>query len=457
MSIKINGALTDRFRPSRGIRQGDPISPYLFLLCAEGLTCLLKSKGPVYLSRGVRVGVHAPWISHLLFADDCIIFSEASQRGAQRLQEILDVYSRGSGQLVNRDKSAVFFSKKCNESMKEEVRLTLTIEKEALAEKYLGLPTAVGRSTSEAFEFMPSRIWNLIGNWSGREASCAGREVLLKSVAQAVPTYSMSCFLLSKTTCRKMKTPIANYWWGSSADSRHIHWLSWERLTDPKVLGGMGFRDLGNFNRAMLGKQGWRLMIHSESLCARVLKGRYFHDGDFLTCTRKKHSSHNWRAILVGREVLTQGLIKRISNGTSTSIWRDRWLPNHFGGKPITPENGQQLSMVSDLMLPDGQWDEDVIKQNFVPVDAAAILRIPARPWFEDVWAWEPGRHGVYSVRSAYKLLDARRIYDNGVGVAGVSGNEVWKKIWSLKVPPKIRVLVESDPRIPSSSTNFAP
>jgi len=104
LSVRVNGVLTDSFRPSRGIRQGDPISPYLFLLCAEGLSCLLKSIGPVYLSRGVRVGIHAPWISHLLFADACIFFSEASQRGASRLQELLDIYSRGSGQLVNRDK-----------------------------------------------------------------------------------------------------------------------------------------------------------------------------------------------------------------------------------------------------------------------------------------------------------------------------------------------------------------
>jgi hypothetical protein len=84
-SIKVNGVLTQSFRPSCGIHQGDPISAYLFLLCAEGLSCLLKSVGPVHLSRGVRVGIHAPWVSHLLFADDCIIFSEASQRGAARM------------------------------------------------------------------------------------------------------------------------------------------------------------------------------------------------------------------------------------------------------------------------------------------------------------------------------------------------------------------------------------
>jgi hypothetical protein len=77
-SVRVNGHLSTPFKPTRGIRQGDPISPYLFLLCLEGLSCLQRSIGPVHLSRGVRVGIHAPWISHLLFADDCIVFSKAS-------------------------------------------------------------------------------------------------------------------------------------------------------------------------------------------------------------------------------------------------------------------------------------------------------------------------------------------------------------------------------------------
>jgi hypothetical protein len=142
--VKVNGFLSELFRPTRGIRQGDTISPYLFLLCAEGLSCLLKTVGPMHLARGVRVGVHAPWISHLLFADDCIVFSEASQRGAARLQHVLDVYSRGSGQMVNRDKSTVFFSSNCDESVKQIVRQELHIDTVALSDRYLGLPTAVG-------------------------------------------------------------------------------------------------------------------------------------------------------------------------------------------------------------------------------------------------------------------------------------------------------------------------
>ncbi|GJM91105.1 hypothetical protein PR202_ga07449 [Eleusine coracana subsp. coracana] len=211
--------------------------------------------------------------------------------------------------------------------MKEEVKTALDIQKEALAEKYLGLSTEVGRSANEVFEYTPSRVTGLIGGWSGREASCAGREVLLKSVAQVVLTYSMSCFLLPGKTCKKTRTAVVNYWWGSSADNRHMHWQSWERLTQPKIKGGMGFRELKSFNAAMLGKQGWRLITKPESLCARILKGRYFHDGEFIHATRKKHASQTWRAIMAGRDVLQQGLIRRICNGVHTNIWSDRCLP----------------------------------------------------------------------------------------------------------------------------------
>lgn len=172
---------------------------------------ILKSKGPVHLSRGVRVSVHSSWISHLLFADDCIIFSEALQRGAVRLKEIMETYNRGLGQLINRDKSAGFFSKNSTDDMKEEVNNVMEIQNETLAEKYLGSPTALGRSTKEAFEYMPTRIKGLVGSSTGRQASCAGREILIKSNAQAVPTYPMSCFLLPAATAKKMRSTISNY------------------------------------------------------------------------------------------------------------------------------------------------------------------------------------------------------------------------------------------------------
>jgi hypothetical protein len=112
--------------------------------------------------------------------------------------------------------------------------------------------------------------------------SCAARETLIKAVAQSIPTYSMSCFLLAPDTCKRITSAISNYWWGSAVDSRGMHWKKWPDLTLPKSYGGMGFRDIKKFNLAMLGKQGWHLMTNPTSLCARVLKGKYYPNEDFM-------------------------------------------------------------------------------------------------------------------------------------------------------------------------------
>lgn len=175
---------------------------------------MLKSRGPGYLAKGVRVGVHAPWVSHLLFADDCLVFTQASVAGAGRLQEILEIYHRGSGQLVNKQKSAIFFSQNCSDIMKAEVHGSLGIATEALVEKYLGLPTSLGRSTDSKFEHIVTKIKKLVFGGCPRLLSSAGREVLVKSVCQAIPTYSMSCFRLSKGMCKKITAVVARFWWG---------------------------------------------------------------------------------------------------------------------------------------------------------------------------------------------------------------------------------------------------
>ena len=109
--IKANGVLTDPFAPERGLRQGDPLSPYLFLLCAEGFSALLQKAEEDGRIKGVKVCSRAPCVSHLLFADDSLLLFRADRGNAEEVQNILHIYEFCSGQMINKDKSAIMFSR----------------------------------------------------------------------------------------------------------------------------------------------------------------------------------------------------------------------------------------------------------------------------------------------------------------------------------------------------------
>ena len=278
----MNGELLPFFTPSRGLRHGCPASPFLFLLCAEGLTSLLNYYGGNFIDRGIRVSYRSPWVNHLLFADDSLIFISATEESADRLSQILQIYAACSGQSVNKEKSSVFFTSNTPTLIRNIIKQRLGIMVEAFSERYLGLPTAVGRITSDTFDHIGDRARGSMQGWSERNFAFAGREILLKSIIQAIPTFSMSCFRLTKKVCKKYTSNMAKYWWSSSLDRRSLHWISRKALASPKFQGGMGFRDMELFNLAILGKHGWRFITNPGSLCSRVMKGRYFPDGEFM-------------------------------------------------------------------------------------------------------------------------------------------------------------------------------
>jgi hypothetical protein len=323
--------------------------------------------------------------------------------------------------------------------MKHEIHDISGISVEALVEKYLGLPTALGRAADDQFEHIIAKIKKLVNGYAAKNLSGAAREVLIKAICQAIPTYSMSCFRLSKKMCKRITSIIARYWWGGNELKRKIHWKKWCDIAIPKVMGGMGFRDIQLFNQSMLAKQGWRLLTKPNSLCAKVLKGKYYPNSDFMSARRKRNSSHTWRAILHGREALDKGLIKRVGDGSTIRVFEDPWIPDNLNGRPLAKPSGAKAILVEEL-IDDNQmtWSEEKLEENFIDTDRQAIRRIPLGRFSEDEYAWTQEKSGNFTVRSAYRLMALIQRANNASG-SGSSSTICLKKLWKLPVPPKFR------------------
>lgn len=163
-----------------------------------------------------------------------------------------------------------------------------------------------------------------IASWKRKLLSNAGREILIKAVAQVMPTYTMSCFKLPNTHCNELNSMVSNFLWGQKDKERKMAWISWKKLCILKDRGGIGFKDLKAFNLALLTKQGWRLQKNQNSLVHKVFKKKYFTKSSFMEAQLGRRLSYVWRSIMVAREIMARGSKWSIGNGEQVRIWAGR-------------------------------------------------------------------------------------------------------------------------------------
>jgi hypothetical protein len=197
-SVIINGNPVGNIRPTQGIRQGDPSSPYLFILCAKVLSFRLHQAEQNGLLRGVPTSPRGPRLNHLFFADDSLLFCKTTIQDWQWLVAILDMYEWSSGQKLNRDKTAVFFSRNTSSDTRTLILNLTGVPSSQRYDKYLRLPSLVGKSRVREFQHITDKVRRRISDWKVKFLSQARKEILNEVVLQAIPTYCMSLFLITE-------------------------------------------------------------------------------------------------------------------------------------------------------------------------------------------------------------------------------------------------------------------
>ncbi|CAN6556372.1 unnamed protein product [Malus baccata var. baccata] len=193
-AVILNGHSRNKFAPSRGLRQGDPLSPYLFLLIGEVLFRLIQVAVENKSLDGVKLGVTGPVLSHIFFADDMLIFFRANEKNCRNLVNLLRSFCDASGQEVNLQKSSVFFGTNTPVRVSEELGSILGMPIVDNPGTYLGVPTLWGRSKKQGLAYVKGRIVEKLQGWKNSTLSKAGKEVLIKAVVQAIPAYPMNIF-----------------------------------------------------------------------------------------------------------------------------------------------------------------------------------------------------------------------------------------------------------------------
>ncbi|XP_068323301.1 uncharacterized protein [Pyrus communis] len=401
--VLLNGQAGKTFAPTRGLRQEDPLSPYLFILVGEVLSKLIQSAVDNGRLKGVKMGGFGPMISHLFFADDTLLFLRADMKNCRNLRNLLDKFCEASGQKVNLVKSSVFFGENVPKMNADQMGSALGMAVVINPGTYLGVPAIWGHSKQRGLAYVKGRIMEKLQGWKQSTLSRAGKEVLIKAVIQAIPAYPMSIFKFPAAVCQELDALVAGFWWGCKEGAHKIHWVSKEVLGLPKDLGGLGFRNFQEFNDALLAKQCWRLMTEPDSL---------------------------WAQILGGQEV---------------RVWQDRWLPSLPLGHPV-PVGQVAVTpslRVSALICPEsGRWNLSFL-QPFITGEAMqAIEETSLRDLSRnDRLICDLSKNGCYSVKSGYRWLQSRSmaVRDKRRPSVQEVPKALWKGIWKLEVPLKLR------------------
>ncbi|KAI3720995.1 hypothetical protein L2E82_31996 [Cichorium intybus] len=271
-SVLVNGSPTQEFDISRGVRQGDPLSPFLFIIAMEGLNVAISSACEKGIYKGLSIPNGGPTISHLFYADDAIFVGEWSQQNIKNLARILRCFHATSGLKVNFAKSKVYgVGVNCGEIDRFAASLGCTAG--TFPFMYLGVPVGANMGLKRNWKPIIDRFSSKLSSWKAKTLSLGGRVTLAKAVLGNLPTYYFSLFKAPEGILEELEKKRRRFIWGGNEDKRKICWVSWKKVIGDKSKNGLGLGSLRALNLSLLVKWWWRLRRNPQDLWNRTITG----------------------------------------------------------------------------------------------------------------------------------------------------------------------------------------
>ena len=412
LSIMWNGNRLDSFAPRRGLRQGDPMSPYLFVLCMERLACYISHKvvegvwKPVSFTRG------GPKFSHLMFADDLLLFCQATKSQVQMVMHSLNIFCKASGMKVNLEKSKAFCSKNVTARRRDIFTSVSSIRFALDLGRYLGVNLNHSRTSRASFHSVIEKVRGRLANWKGRLLNKAGRLCLINSVAASIPVYHMQVSFFPNWVCDKLSSMMRQFLWKGQVDGKGLSLVNWRTVITPKKFGGLGVRDPACVNISLLGKLVWQLFHCQDKPWVALLRAKYMRNEGVLDGPVPCNASHVWKSISKAFGALKDAFSWCVGS-LDQSFWFDNWSIEG----PIAQDVPFVHISDSDLTIrdvwKDGQWNlHDIF--SIIPEDVKQRLNAynpDLNAGESSGWSWGVASSRLYSARSGYSWL-AKRKFD---------------------------------------------
>ena len=373
MSILLNGTPLKPFKMERGLRQGDPLSPYLFILISEALVSLLNKALSLNLIEAIQVGKDQVCLKHLQFADDMLIFAPKNMLCINNYFRILDVFAMMSGLSLNYSKSCLISWSSRDQQWAREVASSMGCRHSSCPVTYLGFPLGDNMNKRSAWKPVIDKIQCRLATWKAKILSRAGRLTLIKSVLNSLPVYYMSMFKMPKAIAAKIVSIQRSFFWGGLSENRKgCNRVRWTDIQLPKQMGGLGVGNIMHKNLMLLFKWWWRFSDSNNAMWKKILKS--VHEIKGLKASSEaftKVREGTWALLLSNdvdtariRSVIEEGMIVKLGNGSSTQFWHDTWC--EAGPlKRIFPRlfsiSMQKTSFISQM----GVWQEDIWSWKF--------------------------------------------------------------------------------------------